>query len=80
MYVFTIKPTFPTELGNLGIALVAANNTQEAINTFRKYDIENCRYEFFKCRADYFPALTSSVEKPAVLYDGLGAISYGTRP
>ena len=68
MDVFKISPT-AAYCG--GAAYVAANNKEEAINTFCESDDRKFNYEVCYCTCDHIPKMSYDIDRPSVIFDDL---------
>lgn len=66
MKVFIINPTIAY---SFGCALIAANNIQEAINTYTKEEYKSYIYEECKCKCGLIEKLDYETDVPTVIID-----------
>ena len=71
MQVYKITPTISY---SYGCALVAANNREEAIETYKNdYDDNPLYYQNYECVCDIVDKLTYDTDKPTVILDTIAA-------
>ena len=68
MDVFKISPTAAY---SGGAACVAANNKEEAINTFCENDYRKFNYEVCYCTCDRIPKMSYDIDRPSIIFDDL---------
>ena len=66
MQVFKIEPTISY---SYGIALVAARNSEEAINTYCATEFRNEGYIDLRCKCNIVVGLDYKINSPAVIFD-----------
>ena len=66
MQVFKIEPT---TIYSYGIALVAARDSEEAINTYCAIEFRDYKYDDFVCECNIIVGLDYKTHNPTLIFD-----------
>lgn len=66
MDVFRINPTV-----GVGVALVAARDTREAIDFYKSTEYRSFIYGYYNCECDIIVGLTFDTDKPKIILDSI---------
>ena len=70
MQVFKIEPTIPY---SYGAALIAARDSEEAINIYCATDFREWEYDYYECTCNIIVGLDYETNIPALIFDKIGS-------
>ena len=70
MQVFKIEPTIPY---SYGAALIAARDSEEAIEIYCATDFREWEYDYYECTCNIIVGLDYETNIPALIFDKIGS-------